>query len=124
MSKEIVKACIKYKNKLFTGFDHGECFDKLLKEQPKDMTELEQGFIDNELNFVDRKSAMVIANIAGQLKFKPVKETLISEDLHLDWLKKQDQKIADLEAKLAESELKIMELQRKLNSKDVGINEQ
>lgn len=103
MDKEIVKACIKYKNHLFTGFDHGECFENLLKEeQPKDMTELEQGFIDNELNFVDRKNAMEIANNAGQLKFNPVKETLISEDLHLDWLNRQAKQIADLEAKLDE----------------------
>ncbi len=36
----------------------------------------------------------------------------------------KDKKIADLEAKLAESRLKIIELQRKLNSKDIGINEQ
>lgn len=112
MDKEIVKACIKYKNKLFTGFDHGECFDRLLKEeQPKDMTELEQGFIDNELNFVDRKSAMEIASIAGQLKFKPVKEILISEDLHLAWLNRQAKQIADIEAKLAEAQ-KTIEIQR------------
>ena len=103
MDKEIVKACVKCGNKLFTGFDHGECFEEI---ERNDAENAEQGFIDNEGNFVDRKEAMIIAEKAGQLKYKLGKKTLISEDLHLNWLNKQADKIADLEAKLAESKRK------------------
>lgn len=104
MSKSIEKACIKYNNKLYTGFDHGECFKKLDKDNTIIVfSKIEEGFIDNEWNFIDRKQAMIIARENKQLRYEPNKETLISEDLHLDWLNKQKQQIMELEEQLANS---------------------
>ena len=101
MSKSIEKACVRYNNKLYTGFDHGECFKKLTEDNIAIIcTEIEQGFIDSDGNFVNRKQAMIIAKEAGQLRFEPNKETLISEDLYWDWLNKQDQQIIKLEQQL------------------------
>lgn len=95
MNKEIVKAAIKVNGNIYTGFDHGECFKQILHltVNPKTLVE---GFIDNEGSFVDRKQAMVIAKEAGQLRYETNKETLISEDLHLDWLNKQARLIEKL----------------------------
>ena len=104
MCKSIVKACVRYNNRLYTGFDHGECFKKLNEDNTIIVhSEIEQGFVDSDGNFVDRKQAMVIAKESGQLRYEPNKKTLISEDLHLDWLNKQDQRIAELEEQLANS---------------------
>lgn len=97
MSKTIVKAAIKVKDEIFTGFDHGECFKFARDKFPIPVEDLEQGFIDSDGNFVDRKQAMIIAKEAGQLRYEPSKKTLISEDLHIDWLNKQKQIINDLE---------------------------
>ena len=100
MRKSIVKACVRYNNRLYTGFDHGECFKKLNEDNTILVhSEIEQGFVDSDGNFVDRKQAMVIAKESGQLRYEPNKKTLISEDLHLDWLNKQAQRIAELEDK-------------------------
>lgn len=95
MSKTIVKAAIKIKDEIIAGYDHGECFSRA--NFPIPTQDLEQGFIDSNGNFVDRKQAMIIAKEAGQLRYTPHKETLISEDLHLDWLNKQASKINELE---------------------------
>lgn len=97
MSKTIVKAAIKVNDEIFTGFDHGECFKFARDKFPIPVEDLEQGFIDSDGNFVDRKQAMIIAKEAGQLRYEPSKQTLISEDLHIDWLNKQKQIINDLE---------------------------
>lgn len=97
MSKTIVKAAIKVKDETFTGFDHGECFKFARDKFPIPVEDLEQGFIDSDGNFVDRKQAMIIAKEAGQLRYEPSKRTLISEDLHIDWLNKQKQIIDNLE---------------------------
>ena len=43
---------------------------------------------------------MIIAKIANQLQYDTDKKTLISEDLHIDWLHKQDQKIKELDKAL------------------------
>ena len=100
MRKSIVKACVRYNNRLYTGFDHGECFKKLNEDNTIPVhSDIEQGFVDSDGNFVDRKQAMIIAKESGQLRYEPNKETLISEDLHLDWLNKQAQRIAELEDK-------------------------
>ena len=100
MRKSIVKACVRYNNRLYTGFDHGECFKKLNEDNTIPVhSDIEQGFVDSDGNFVDRKQAMVIAKESGQLRYEPNKKTLISEDLHLDWLNKQAQRIAELEDK-------------------------
>lgn len=101
MSKSIAKACVRYNDRLYTGFDHGECFRKLNEDNTIIVhSEIEQGFVDNYGNFVDRKQAMIIAKEAGQLRYEPSKKTLISEDLHLDWLNQQSQRIAELEEQL------------------------
>lgn len=95
MSKEIVMACIKYCDRLYTGFNHTECFNKLNREEMIIVhSRLEEGFVDSDGNFVDRKQAMIIAKEANQVKSG--KSTLMSEDLYLDWLKKQDKEIQDL----------------------------
>ena len=100
MSKSIAKACVRYNDRLYTGFDHGECFRKLNEDNTTPVhSKIEQGFVDSDGNFVDRKQAMIIAKESGQLAYKTDKKTLISEDLHLDWLNKQAQRIAELEDK-------------------------
>ena len=104
MSKSIVKACLKYNDRLYTGFDHGECFKKLNEDNMIIVhSRIEQGFVDSDGNFVDRKQAMIIAKESGQLRYESDKKTLISEDLHLDWLNKQSQRIAELEEQLKNS---------------------
>lgn len=95
MGKEIVRAAIKVNDRLYIGFDHGECF-KQIDEHTVNTGTLVEGFIDSDYNFVDRKQAMVTAKEAGQLRYETNKETLISEDLHLDWLNKQAKQIAEL----------------------------
>ena len=100
MCKSIVKACVRYNDRLYTGFDHGECFKKLNEDNTIPVhSDIEQGFVDSDGNFVDRKQAMIIAKESGQLAYETDKKTLISEDLHLDWLNKQAQRIAELEDK-------------------------
>lgn len=108
MSKSIVKACVRYNDRLYTGFDHGECFKKLNEDNTIEQStftkivhsEIEQGFVDNDGNFVDRKQAMIIAKESGQLTYETDKQTLISEDLHLNWLNKQAERISELEEQL------------------------
>lgn len=95
MGKEIVRAAIKVNDRLYIGFDHGECF-KQIDEHTVATETLVEGFIDNDSIFVDRKQAMTIAKEAGQLRYETNKETLISEDLHLDWLNKQAKQIETL----------------------------
>lgn len=95
MGREIVRAAIKVGDKRYIGFDHGECF-KQIDEHTVATETLVEGFIDNDGIFVDRKQAMVIAKEAGQLRYETNKETLISEDLHIDWLNKQAKQIGEL----------------------------
>ena len=98
MLKEIQKAAIKCKYQIFTGFEHGECFKQL--ENHHKEAEIIQGFVTNDGDFVSRQEAFVIAKNANQLHFEPVTKILMSEDLHIDWLHKQDQKIKELEKAL------------------------
>lgn len=98
MAKEIQKAAIKCGYKIYTGFEHGECF-KQIEGNDKEF-EIIEGFVTNENDFVNRKEAMVIAKIAGQLQYEMDKETLISEDLHVDWLHKQEKLILKLQSEL------------------------
>ena len=89
--RTIVKAAIRVKDKIYTGFDHGECFSYAVFPIP--VEDLEQGFITSDGEFVNRKEAMIIAREAGQLRYETDKQTLISEDLHIDWLHKQAKQI-------------------------------
>ena len=85
MSK-IVKSAIRYNNKVYTGFDHGECFKQIDKDTIKDYDKLEQGFITDKNEFVDRQQALDIAYKAGQIPYEKNNHCLISEDVHLYWL--------------------------------------
>ena len=98
MAKEIQKAAIKCGYKIYTGFEHGECF-KQIEGNDKEF-EIIEGFVTNEYDFVNRKEAMVIAKIAGQLQYEMDRETLISEDLHVDWLHKQEKLILKIQSEL------------------------
>lgn len=96
MSKEeIVKSAIRYNDEVYTGFNHAECFKQINNPQVI-MANIEEGFITSKGRFVDRKKASEIALNAGQLDYHT--ECLISEDLHLVWLNKQDQQLAELKA--------------------------
>ena len=61
-----------------SGRNHSECFRKRKKITI-------QGFVDNDFNFVDRKTALEIAEQAGQIirKHAPTDE-LLSEDMEWD----------------------------------------
>ena len=88
-NKETIKlACVKYDDKLYTGFNHGECFKKL--PQNANMSNTIQGFITNNGRFVDRRNAYKIAENANQIKYKKTNnDILISEDLYEYWLNEQ-----------------------------------
>lgn len=101
MSREITKAAIKYNDKIYTGFNHGECFKKLNDDNMIIVhNRIEQGFLDNHGDFVNRKQAMIIAKEVKQLECETNKKTLISEDLYLYWLRKQAHTIDVLEKAL------------------------
>lgn len=93
---KIIRAAIRYKDKIFTGFDHGECFKKIEKENITDAENLEQGFITDENEFVDRNTALDIAYKAGQITQDKWNHCLISEDLHLYWLNEQNKELERL----------------------------
>ena len=82
----IVKSAIRYNDKVYTGFDHGECFKQIDKDTIKDYDKLEQGFITDKNEFVDRQQALDIAYKAGQIPYEKNNHCLISEDVHLYWL--------------------------------------
>lgn len=90
---KIIRAAIRYKDKIFTGFDHGECFKKIEKENITDTENLEQGFITDKNEFVDRNTALDIAYKAGQITYEKWNHCLISEDLHLYWLNEQNKEL-------------------------------
>ena len=99
-SETIVKAAIRHNKKIYTGYNHGECFGELPTGTA--MGESEQGFITNEGRFVNRKEAFKIATKANQITAlggTPDNYTtsLISEDLQLNWLHTKDQQIEDLQ---------------------------
>lgn len=113
MGKKIIKACVRYKGKLYTGFNHGECLTKLQENCKEiDYEEIEQGFLDNDMIFVDRKEAMVIARDAGQLSYITNKQTLISEDLHLSWLKDQSFEISKLKDEIEQAKERFIDHKR------------
>ncbi len=95
---EIKKAAIRIGNKIFTGFDHGECFNQIPQELRNQS--VEQGFVTDSNEFVDRKEAMIIARQANQIAYDDgEKKTLISEDLHLNWLNKMNKELTELKQK-------------------------
>ena len=99
---EIIKSAIKYKDEIFTGYNHEECFVELFKKHDKssiNSKNIEQGFITSENEFVDRIQATIIAETSGQLTIdlKAGIDPLTSEDMHITWLHEKDNKIADME---------------------------
>lgn len=104
MKKYIIKAALKYNGKIYTGFDHGECMKKIELDNHIILCgEIKEGFIASDGfvgEFVDRKEAMKIAKEAGQLQYYVEKETLISEDLHIDWLHRQQKEIKTLKRRI------------------------
>lgn len=111
MSK-IVKSAIRYNDKVYTGFDHGECFKQIDKDTIKDCDKLEQGFITDKNEFVDRQQALDIAYKAGQIPYEKNNHCLISEDVHLYWLN-------DLQSQLDHQKVMWNELKEHLNSQIV-----
>lgn len=99
---KITRAAIRYKDKIFTGFDHGECFKQTEKENITDTENLEQGFITDENEFVDRNTALDIAYKAGQITYDKWNHCLISEDLHLYWLNEQDKELSKYKKQISE----------------------
>lgn len=88
----IYRAAIKYKDRLYCGFDHGECF-KQIDDDNIDANNISEGFVTQYSRFVDRKEAMKIAKKAKQIAYETNKKTLISEDIHLDWLHRLSSKV-------------------------------
>ena len=114
---EIVKSAIRYNNKVYTGFDHGECFKQIDKDTIKDYDKLEQGFITDKNEFVDRQQALDIAYKAGQIPYEKNNHCLISEDVHLYWLN-------DLHSQLDQQKEMWNELKEWLKLQIDGLNEQ
>ena len=95
---KIKRAAIRIGNTIFTGFDHGECFNQIPQELHNQ--NVEQGFVTDSNEFVDRKEAMIIARQANQITYDDgEKKTLISEDLHLNWLNEMNKELAELKQK-------------------------
>lgn len=69
--------------RVVTGKNHAQCFIDCKRY-------LEHGFIDDEGIFLDRKVALLVAEEAGQVKFKcSPGDVLISEDMEWDDDKKE-----------------------------------
>ncbi len=95
---KIKRAAIRVGNTIFTGFDHGECFNQIPQELHNQ--NVEQGFVTDSNEFVDRKEAMIIARQANQITYDDgEKKTLISEDLHLNWLNEMNKELEELKQK-------------------------
>lgn len=99
---EIVKSAIKYKDEIFTGYGHEECFIELFKKYKRDdinSQDIKEGFVTDSGEFIDRVSATLLS----QLEDKPYTrlmlgtDPLTSEDLYVYWLHEKDNKIADME---------------------------
>lgn len=108
---KIIKAAIKFNDKVYIGFDHGECFKQMQKQDVKGYDNSGQGFITDTGVFVDRIKACKIARKAKQIAYDTPHECLISEDLHLYWLNEQEKKIFELQTILNEIENYIKSLQ-------------
>jgi len=80
--KILVKSAIKRDDKIIIGNRHSECIKQAIMEGwEKPIRQEEQGFIDNEGNYYNRKEATVIAKLSGQINKNFNKNTLLSEYL-------------------------------------------
>jgi len=78
---KILHAALKTKDgEIITGKSHADCFKKIIKleKEPSDKVD-DQGFLDSNNKFLNRKDAWLVAYLAGQLRVKP--SILLSEDL-------------------------------------------
>lgn len=102
---EIVKSAVKYKDEIFTGYGHEECFIKLFKKYDRDglsAGDIVQGFITDTSEFVDRVRATALAlkenkEYAQNLVYP---QPLMTEDLYVYWLHKKDKEIEQLKEKI------------------------
>ena len=106
---EIVKSAIKYKDEIFTGYGHEECFIELFKKYKRDdinSQDIKEGFVIDSGEFVDRASATVLS----QLEDKPYtrlmlgNDPLMSEDLYVYWLHEKDEEIKQLQKHITDME--------------------
>lgn len=80
MENKIVKAAIKIDKKIYTGFNHSECFNQLDDTGKNKIKSAEFGFVDSNGDFHDRIIAKEIAKKAGQIPLD-YPGVLISEDI-------------------------------------------
>ena len=114
---KIVKSAIKFKNEIFSGYNHEECFKDLFNKYDRESInskDIEQGFITSENEFVDRIQATIIAETSGQLTIdlKAGIDPLTSEDMHITWLHEKDKEIEQLKEHIKdmeEEQIKIMQ---------------
>lgn len=94
MSIKLVASAVRRNSdgKLWTGLRHGHCIPQAFKEtgEPVQRPKYEQGFVDEEGKFYDRKEAFIIAKENGQMldpndPWAP--PTLLSEDLWYNYPK-------------------------------------
>ena len=76
---KILSAALRRGSKIYMGKTHSDCF----KQEPMGiLRDAEQGFITETYTFVNRKTALRIAEHYKQIKHKhPPKDELFSEDL-------------------------------------------
>lgn len=73
----IIAAAIMKDGRIYAGHRH---YNVIRNNRPIDFKNCEQGFVDEDGNFLSRKEAAKIAYKNGQIKKK--KEILFSEDLY------------------------------------------
>lgn len=82
MAKPRIKAAavILKDGRIFTGKHHGDCIKKALENNaPIPITQKQQGFIDEDGNFLTRIEAGEVAFKSGQIKNNPKGNTICSE---------------------------------------------
>lgn len=110
MSK-IIKAAIRLKGNIYTGFNHDECIiHGDFSGDGVEAKDIEYGFIDEDYNFYSQEQALRVAN--DNLPFPIRGDYLSSQDMYLIWLKEQERQIdecVELNKKLAAHKLSVDE---------------
>lgn len=106
---EIVKSAVKYKDEVFTGYGHEECFIKLFKKYDRDglnANDIVQGFVTDTGEFVDRVEATALALKENKEYVKNLvyPQPLMTEDLYVYWLHRKDGVIEMLKERIKELE--------------------
>ena len=71
MQERITRAAVRLNDLVFTGVEHGECYNQVEYEGLMGH-EFKEGFITSKCRFVNRKEAAVIAYASGQIAKDPV----------------------------------------------------